>query len=128
MAIRSLLAIVCRFFSISAYEPGDQGGIHTNGGVRSEDFWRALGRVLPKGKGYVRFGIDGLENTIHVYRRNVRWQILMRNVKAFVAAGGNAEWDYIVFRHNEHQVEQARALARKIHEELAGADQAFDIG
>jgi MoaA/NifB/PqqE/SkfB family radical SAM enzyme len=89
-------------------------GIHTNGGARSEDFWRALGRVLPKGKGYVRFGIDGLEDTNHVYRRNVRWPILMRNVRAFVAAGGNAEWDYIVFRHNEHQVEQARALAAEL--------------
>ena len=36
----------------------------------------------------------------------------MRNVRAFVeAGGGNAEWDFIVFRHNEHQVEQARMLA-----------------
>jgi hypothetical protein len=89
-------------------------GIHTNGGARSDDFWRGLGRVLPKGNGYVRFGIDGLEDTNHVYRRNVRWQTLMRNVKAFVAAGGNAEWDYIVFHHNEHQVEQARALANEL--------------
>jgi MoaA/NifB/PqqE/SkfB family radical SAM enzyme len=86
-------------------------GIHTNGGARSVDFWQGLGRLLPKGKGYVRFGIDGLEDTNHVYRRNVRWHILMRNIKAFVAAGGNAEWDYLVFRHNEHQVELANKLA-----------------
>jgi hypothetical protein len=38
----------------------------------------------------------------------------MRNVKAFLEAGGNAEWDYIVFRHNEHQVEQARRLAKDL--------------
>jgi hypothetical protein len=35
----------------------------------------------------------------------------MRNVDAFIAAGGNAEWDFLVFRHNEHQVDAARALA-----------------
>ena len=27
----------------------------------------------------------------------------MANVDAFLAAGGNAEWDFIVFEHNEHQ-------------------------
>ena len=89
-------------------------GIHTNGGARSLGFWQRLGSLLTKGTGYVRFGIDGLEDTNHIYRRNVRWAVLMRNVKAFVASGGNAQWDYIVFRHNEHQVEQARKLAEDL--------------
>lgn len=89
-------------------------GIHTNGGTRSVEFWQRLGRLMPKGLGYVRFGIDGLEDTNHIYRRNVRWPTLMRNVRAFVEAGGNAEWDFIVFRHNEHQVEQARMLANEL--------------
>jgi MoaA/NifB/PqqE/SkfB family radical SAM enzyme len=94
-----------------ASNPKMKLGIHTNGGTRSPDFWQALGRLLPKGRGYVRFGIDGLEDTNHIYRRNVRWKTLMRNVTMFIEAGGNAEWDYLVFRHNEHQVEQARKLA-----------------
>jgi MoaA/NifB/PqqE/SkfB family radical SAM enzyme len=74
-----------------ASNPRIKLGIHTNGGARSVDFWRGLGRLMPMGKGYVRFGIDGLEDTNHIYRRNVRWRILMRNVKAFLEAGGNAE-------------------------------------
>jgi MoaA/NifB/PqqE/SkfB family radical SAM enzyme len=97
-----------------ACNPRMKLGIHTNGGARSVDFWQRLGRLMPMGKGYVRFGIDGLEDTNHIYRRNVRWPILMRNVKAFLEAGGNAEWDYIVFRHNEHQVERARRLAKDL--------------
>jgi MoaA/NifB/PqqE/SkfB family radical SAM enzyme len=97
-----------------ACNPGIKLGIHTNGGARSVDFWHRLGRLMPPGKGYVRFGIDGLEDTNHIYRRNVRWPTLMRNVKAFLEAGGNAEWDYIVFRHNEHQIEQARTLANDL--------------
>lgn len=94
--------------------PGIKLGIHTNGGVRSTAFWEGLATLLPKGKGYVRFGIDGLEDTNHIYRRNVRWRVLMRNVTAFIEAGGNAEWDYLVFRHNEHQVEDAKRLADEL--------------
>jgi MoaA/NifB/PqqE/SkfB family radical SAM enzyme len=97
-----------------AHNPNVKLGIFTNGGARSVGFWQGLARLMPKGRGYVRFGIDGLEDTNHLYRRNVRWPVLMRNVNAFVAAGGNAEWDYIVFRHNEHQVEAARALANDL--------------
>ena len=32
-------------------------------------------------------------------------------MRAFIAAGGRARWDYIIFGHNEHQVEQAEQLA-----------------
>jgi len=36
----------------------------------------------------------------------------MRNVEAFISAGGRARWDFIVFAHNEHQVEQAEQLSK----------------
>ncbi len=88
--------------------------IHTNGGVRSADFWRQLGGIMTGGAGYVRFGIDGLEDTNHIYRRNVRWPVLMRNVKAFIEGGGNAQLDYLVFRHNQHQVDDARRMAEEL--------------
>jgi hypothetical protein len=35
-------------------------------------------------------------------------------MKAFVDAGGRARWDYLVFEHNHHQVEEAKELARSI--------------
>jgi hypothetical protein len=38
----------------------------------------------------------------------------MDAVSSFVGAGGRAEWDFIVFRHNEHQVDEARELAAKL--------------
>lgn len=93
-------------------------GLHTNGGARSAEFWRELGAVLREKGGYVWFGIDGLEDTNHIYRRNVRWEILMRNVEAFIAGGGNARWHYLVFGHNEHQVDDARRLAERLGFEL----------
>lgn len=85
----------------------------TNGGARPEAWWSELAEIIGK-KGSVYFGIDGLEDTNHIYRRNVKWSILMRNVKAFIKTGGIAKWDYLVFRHNEHQVEEARKLSNSL--------------
>ena len=63
---------------------------------------------------FARFGIDGLADTNHLYRRGVEWERLMENVRAFRSADGRAEWDFLVFRHNEHQVEAARTLAAEL--------------
>lgn len=84
--------------------------IHTNGGTRNPDWWEKLANIL-NGYGKIDFGIDGLEDTNHIYRKNVSWIKLMQNVRAFITAGGKAQWNYIVFEHNEHQVEQARQLS-----------------
>jgi hypothetical protein len=56
----------------------------------------------------VTFSIDGLEDTNHLYRRNVNWNLLIENVKSFIDAGGTAVWDYLIFKHNEHQIDQAK--------------------
>ncbi len=85
--------------------------MHTNGSARRPDWWSELANIMKQGLHYVRFGIDGLEDTNHLYRRGTDWKTIMRNAQAFIAAGGHAEWDYLVFRHNEHQVDQARELA-----------------
>lgn len=86
-------------------------GIHTNGSLRPTPWWTNLARVVGQ-QGYVRFAIDGLEDTNHVYRRNTDWLKIMQNAEAFIAAGGRAEWDFIVFAHNEHQIEEARGLSQ----------------
>lgn len=88
--------------------------VHSNGGIRSQEWWAKLATLLRGPNMWVHFGIDGLEDTNHLYRVNVKWKKVMENVKAFVDNGGNAIWDYIVFRHNEHQVEQAREFSNKI--------------
>lgn len=85
--------------------------IHTNGGIRNPDWWAELAQIL-NGYGKIDFGIDGLADTNHIYRKNVNWNKLMPNVQAFIRAGGKAQWNYIVFAHNEHQVEEARQLSQ----------------
>lgn len=85
-------------------------GVHSNGGARDTQWWASLAQLV----NYCRFGIDGLEDTNHLYRQGVGWLRLMENVKAFIGAGGHAEWDYLVFKHNQHQVSEARELARSL--------------
>lgn len=85
-------------------------GMFTNGSGRTASFWRSLAKVVT----YVRFSIDGLEDTNHLYRRGTEWTRIMASVEAFIGAGGRAEWDFIVFKHNEHQIDQAQALAREL--------------
>jgi MoaA/NifB/PqqE/SkfB family radical SAM enzyme len=85
--------------------------LHTNGSARRPEWWRELAEIMKQGPHYLRFGIDGLEDTNHLYRRGADWKTVMRSAEAFIDAGGRAEWDFLVFRHNEHQVEEARRLA-----------------
>lgn len=84
--------------------------IRTNGGAQPASFWTWLGQQLNV---TVEFGIDGLSDTHHLYRRNTRFDVIMKNAKAFIAAGGNASWAMTVFKHNEHQVKKCKKLALK---------------
>lgn len=81
----------------------------TNGGLRSEEFWRELAQIRGV---YCTFSIDGLEDTNHIYRVGVDWDKLERNFIAFIEAGGVAEWKFLIFKHNEHQITEARNLAQ----------------
>jgi MoaA/NifB/PqqE/SkfB family radical SAM enzyme len=87
--------------------------MHTNGSMKRPEWWAELARTIGS-RGYVIFGLDGLADTNHLYRQGTVWTKIMENVQAFIAAGGRARWDYIVFAHNEHQVEAAEELSRQM--------------
>ena len=87
---------------------------NTNGSLRTPDWWARLGAVMTEeqnGGNYCTFSIDGLEDTNHLYRRQTNFKKIIANAKAFINAGGIAHWDFIVFEHNEHQVEEAKNIA-----------------
>lgn len=87
--------------------------MNTNASARPIEWWVELAKVYGN-NGYVIFSIDGLEDTNHIYRRNTIWSKIIENAKAFIDAGGKARWEYIVFAHNEHQVDTARQLAHSM--------------
>ena len=82
----------------------------TNGGARDTAFWEGMAKVVDR----VVFSVDGLEDTNHLYRQGVSWNKVEENMETFCDAGGNAEWHFLVFAYNEHQVEEARGWADMI--------------
>jgi MoaA/NifB/PqqE/SkfB family radical SAM enzyme len=84
--------------------------MNTNGSARTKEWWTELAIILGD-RGHIIFSIDGLEDTNLIYRKNTIWTKIIENVQSFIAAGGNAHWEYIVFKHNQHQIAQAKELA-----------------
>lgn len=88
-------------------------GLNSNGGLKTKQWWKELGDVLHGPLDYCVFSIDGLEDTNHLYRKNVKWQKVMENTEAFISTGASAHWDMLVFEHNKHQINQAKRLAKQ---------------
>lgn len=89
-------------------------GMNTNGALQNTAWWTKLGKLFNQERDYCVFSIDGLEDTNHIYRKNVNWNILIANAKAYIAAGGRAHWDMLVYKHNEHQVDACEQLAQEL--------------
>lgn len=89
-------------------------GMNTNGAIQNTEWWTTIGLLFNQPKDYVVFSIDGLEDTNHVYRKNVNWNNLIANATAFIKAGGIAHWDMLVYKHNQHQVNACEQLAKDL--------------
>ena len=87
--------------------------MHTNGGAKKPQWWNDLAKVIGK-VGDVTFSVDGLKDTNHLYRQNVNWDIVDQSMKAYIQGGGKVRWDYLIFEHNQHQVEEAEQYAKSI--------------
>jgi MoaA/NifB/PqqE/SkfB family radical SAM enzyme len=102
---------MCRH--IKDHNPNIRLRIHTNGGARNRSWWKWLAESLPEDHAVI-FGIDGLEDTHHLYRIGTTYDNVISNAKTFMSHGGKAEWVFIKFRHNEHQVEEAERRAKEL--------------
>ena len=106
---------ICEYIAES--NPEVDVRMNTNGGMRKPEFWAKMGALFAKQRQdhwrwQITWSIDGLEDTNHLYRRNVVWKNLTENAQAYIDAGGFADWDYLIFKHNEHQIDEANALSK----------------
>jgi MoaA/NifB/PqqE/SkfB family radical SAM enzyme len=85
--------------------------IHTNGSARATSWWEELGSIPNI---VVGFDLDGLEDTHGLYRRNTDWHTIIKNAKAFISAGGRADWRFIHFDHNGHQIDSCKQMAKEL--------------
>jgi MoaA/NifB/PqqE/SkfB family radical SAM enzyme len=82
--------------------------ISTNASLRNKTWWSNLG----KNKNIkVVFCIDGIGKEHELYRRNTSYKKIVENAKSFIQSGGTAQWQFIVFQHNEHQINEAKELS-----------------
>jgi MoaA/NifB/PqqE/SkfB family radical SAM enzyme len=87
--------------------------VYTNGSVQQEQWWKELGKIIGT-NGNVIFALDGLEDTNHIYRIAVKWHKLIENAKAYISTGATSTWQFIPFKHNQHQVELAEQMSREL--------------
>lgn len=90
--------------------PSIRLSMNTNGSARDQQFWKKLAELNVN----IRFGIDGLMDTHSLYRIGTDWGKILDNAQHFINAGGEAIWDMLVFKHNEHQVDSCQELSKKI--------------
>ncbi|MEM8843356.1 MAG: radical SAM protein, partial [Pseudomonadota bacterium] len=88
--------------------------IATNGSLRKPDWWARMGRAMARTASVLELHIDGLEDTTHLYRIGTDYAKIIENAVAYIATGARAEWHFILFGHNEHQVEEAHRRSRDL--------------
>mgnify|MGYP001170291646 CR=1 FL=1 len=62
-------------------------------------------------KGDIIFGIDGLPKDSNKYRINQDGEKLFEVAKMFANKGITTKWQYIIFRYNENDIEEAKNMA-----------------
>jgi MoaA/NifB/PqqE/SkfB family radical SAM enzyme len=85
--------------------------IATNGSHRKIPWWEKTAELLRE-KDHIVFGIDGLEDTNPIYRVNSSWSSILDGIKT-VRKKSKAKivWQWILFKHNEHQLVEAKKMA-----------------
>ena len=93
---------------------GTRVAIATNGSLRKPDWWRRLGEAMKRSGSRLELHVDGLADTNHLYRTRTDFARIMENAAAYMETGARAEWHFIIFGHNQHQVEEAWQLSREM--------------
>jgi MoaA/NifB/PqqE/SkfB family radical SAM enzyme len=99
---------------------GGRTSISTNGAVGSVDMWRRVGSLANQYHKtfFIQWCIDGHKETNHIYRVNTKWNVLERNINAYCETVGEhttrAQWVFIVFDHNEHELDIAKQHAERL--------------
>jgi len=86
--------------------------VSTNAGLKTSKWWEKYGELSANSDNRleIHFAIDGV-NT-NDYRVGVNLEKVWNNVDMYLNAGGFASWQYIIFKYNEHELDEARTIAK----------------
>ncbi len=88
--------------------------ITTNGSSKTKAWWQKLNDILGKDDKII-FAIDGLEDTNHLYRKNAKWKTIMNAIDVLQTRKCKINWKFLVFKHNQHQIYEAKKLSDKLN-------------
>jgi MoaA/NifB/PqqE/SkfB family radical SAM enzyme len=83
----------------------------TNGSIQTESWWQNLAKISNV---MVIWSIDGLADTNHLYRVGVLYSRTIKNAQAYIGNGGTAVWKCIIFKHNQHQIQEITDYSKKL--------------
>jgi MoaA/NifB/PqqE/SkfB family radical SAM enzyme len=84
--------------------------VDTNGHGKSFGFWF---EAFQYNNVTWRFGLDGLPEESHKYRINQDGNLVYEVMKMGASMGANINWNYIVFRYNENNINIAKDMAKE---------------
>jgi MoaA/NifB/PqqE/SkfB family radical SAM enzyme len=88
--------------------------IRTNGSLKTTAWWSALACRLKDLEHEVWFALDGLADTHAIYRQNTDFHKVIANAQSFIEGGGKAVWQFIPFKHNQHQIIDVIRLSQQL--------------
>jgi MoaA/NifB/PqqE/SkfB family radical SAM enzyme len=85
--------------------------ISTNGSNKKIEWWEKAYEYSTDNVTWI-FGVDGFDQeTAEKYRVNIKFDSALDAMKLGASLGKNIVWQFIVFKHNEHQVETVKQFA-----------------
>lgn len=100
---------------------GGWAELNSNAGLQTVAWWKSLGELCKNtDRVYVWFCVDGHRQTNHIYRVGVDFDVIERNMNAYVEGCGgigtrnNATWMFVRFDHNESELDLAKDHAEKL--------------
>ncbi len=86
--------------------------ISTNGSGKSLNWWKKAYAAADKNTIWI-FGLDGAsQESANIYRVGTNFDNVLEAMKLGASLGFEIIWQYILFQHNEHELEKAREIAR----------------
>ena len=93
--------------------------IHTNGSWKPNEWWHELVDICNSQKYYTElvFGIDGIDDKCAIHRANQKfdesWYAMTYCKENLNPKNSLVIWQFIPFKYNQHEIEQAKALAKQ---------------
>lgn len=86
--------------------------VHTNGTGKSNQYWKDIYSIKKRMR--FIFGIDGIDQkTVNLHRVGQNFHQSFKAMLLGSQSHHKITWQFIPFRHNEHQIERAKTIAHK---------------